>query len=71
MLAFLAGLEKIRMTDECEQAARHRRQNLPLYLGIRFVGEAAAMVQSVAVGWTVYSVSNTPFIAREFAARAG
>lgn len=38
----------------------YRRRDLPIYLGTRFLSEAAALAQSVAIGWTVYKVSNTP-----------
>jgi len=43
-----------------EQGARYRERDLPLYLGVRFLAEAAALAQSVAIGWTVYSASNEP-----------
>jgi MFS family permease len=38
----------------------YRERDLPLYLGARFLSEAAALALSVAVGWTVYDVSHTP-----------
>jgi MFS family permease len=36
------------------------RNDLALYLTARFLLEAGTMAQSVAVGWTVYAISNTP-----------
>jgi MFS family permease len=38
----------------------YRERDLPLYLAVRFFSEAAALAQSVAIGWTVYGLSNTP-----------
>jgi MFS family permease len=39
---------------------QYRRRDLPMYLGARFLTEAASLAQSVAIGWTVYKLSNTP-----------
>ncbi|RKP46251.1 MFS transporter [Pararobbsia silviterrae] len=39
---------------------RDRRLQWPLYIGARFVSEAAALAMSVAVGWTVYKASDSP-----------
>lgn len=39
---------------------QYRNSDLPIYLGARFVSELAALVQSVAVGWTLYELSNAP-----------
>jgi MFS family permease len=38
----------------------YRRRDLPIYLGIRFLMEAAALAQTVAIGWTIYGLSETP-----------
>lgn len=46
--------------DANEQDTAYRERDLPLYLGARFLSEAAAMAQSVAIGWTVYRLSNAP-----------
>ncbi len=43
-----------------ELGTKHREGDLPLYLGVRCLSETAAMAQSVAIGWTVYRLSNTP-----------
>jgi hypothetical protein len=45
---------------EDKQTERYRRWDLPLYLVVRFLAEAATLAQSVVIGWTVYSVSNDP-----------
>jgi MFS family permease len=42
-----------------KQATRYRERDLPLYLGVRFLADAASMGLSVAVGWTVYGVSGS------------
>ena len=49
-----------RMAAVTERSMKYRERDLPLYLGVRFLSEAAAMAQSVAIGWTVYRLSNTP-----------
>jgi MFS family permease len=38
----------------------YRRRDLPIYLGVRFLSEAAALAQTVAIGWTIYNLSDTP-----------
>jgi MFS family permease len=38
----------------------YRRRDLPIYLGALFLSEAAALAQSVAIGWMVYMLSNAP-----------
>lgn len=38
----------------------YRQRDLPLYLGARFLSEAATLALFVAVGWTVYEVSHAP-----------
>ena len=38
----------------------YREQDLAIYLAARFFSEAAALAQSVAIGWTVYALSNAP-----------
>jgi MFS family permease len=38
----------------------YRQTDLPIYLATRFLTEAAALAQSVAIGWTVYLRSGTP-----------
>ncbi|HUA22876.1 MAG TPA: MFS transporter [Steroidobacteraceae bacterium] len=38
----------------------YRRRDLPICLAVRFLTEAAALAQAVAIGWTVYVRSNTP-----------
>lgn len=40
--------------------AAYRKRDFPIYLGARFLAEVAALAQSVAVGWTVYRLSNAP-----------
>jgi len=40
------------------QGGTYGKRDLPIYLGIRFLSEAAALAQSVAIGWTVYRLSN-------------
>ena len=35
-------------------------RDLVIYLAARFFSEAAALAQSVAIGWTVYALSNAP-----------
>jgi MFS family permease len=42
------------------QATPYRRRDLPMYLSARFLTEAASLAQSVAMGWTIYKLSNTP-----------
>lgn len=48
------------MVADIEQDTAYRERDLPLYLGIRYLSEAASMAQSVAIGWTVYQLSNAP-----------
>jgi MFS family permease len=43
--------------DQCDP---YRGRDLPIYLATRFLTEAAAPAQSVAIGWTVYLRSHTP-----------
>jgi hypothetical protein len=38
----------------------YRRRDLLIYISARFLSEAAALAQSVAIGWTVYKLSGTP-----------
>lgn len=38
----------------------YRQRDLPIYFGIRFLSEAAALAQTVAIGWTTYNLSGTP-----------
>ena len=38
----------------------YRERDLAIYLAARFFSEAAALAQSVAIGWTVYALSNAP-----------
>jgi Transmembrane secretion effector len=38
----------------------YRRVDLPIYPFVRFLSEAAELAQSVAIGWTIYSLSDTP-----------
>jgi MFS-type transporter involved in bile tolerance (Atg22 family) len=38
----------------------YRERDLAIYLTARFLSEAAALAQSVAIGWTVYALSNAP-----------
>lgn len=42
------------------QSETYRDRDLPLYLGSRFLSEAAALALSVAVGLTVYDLSHAP-----------
>jgi MFS family permease len=42
------------------QETPYRRRDLPIYLSARFLTEAASLAQSVAMGWTIYKLSNTP-----------
>lgn len=65
MLAFLdwvemSGVFLERMVAADEQSMIYRERDLPLYLGVRFLSDAASMSQSVAIGWTVYSLSDAP-----------
>ncbi|CAB3754876.1 MULTISPECIES: MFS transporter [Burkholderia] len=46
--------------EHCEPGDASRRRDLPVYLGLRFLTEAAALALSVAIGWTVYDVSKSP-----------
>jgi MFS family permease len=46
-------------TSGLRHVAREGGQ-LPVYLAIRFLSEMAAMALSVAIGWTVYRLSNAP-----------
>jgi MFS family permease len=43
-----------------DHGSKYRDRDLPLYLGVRFLSEAAVLAQSVAIGWMVYRLSNTP-----------
>jgi len=43
-----------------DRGGAYRRGDLPIYLAVRFLTEAAALAQSVAIGWTVYRRSNAP-----------
>ncbi len=47
-------------TSAREGGDPYRERDLPIYLAVRLLAEAAALAQSVAVGWTVYQRSNTP-----------
>ncbi|MFT4268398.1 MAG: MFS transporter [Xenophilus sp.] len=38
----------------------HYQRDLAIYLGARFISEAAALALSVAIGWMVYRLSNAP-----------
>ncbi len=38
----------------------HRRRNLSIFLAMTFLSEVAASSQAVAIGWTVYNLSNAP-----------
>jgi MFS family permease len=38
----------------------YRQRDLLIYLAARFLSEAAMLAQSVAIGWTLYRLSNTP-----------
>jgi MFS family permease len=38
----------------------YRERDLAIYLAARFFSEGAALAQSVAIGWTVYALSNAP-----------
>jgi MFS family permease len=38
----------------------YRRRDLPIFLAVRFFSEIAALAQAVAIGWTVYQLSNEP-----------
>jgi MFS family permease len=49
-----------RMVVANTEGTTYRELDLPLYLGVRFLSEAAAAAQSVAIGWTVYQLSNDP-----------
>jgi MFS family permease len=48
------------MTAMNRQVTPNGGRSLALYLGVRFLAEAAALAQSVAIGWTVYRLSDTP-----------
>jgi MFS family permease len=39
---------------------RGRRLDLAVFLALRFLSEAAALSQAVAIGWTVYRLANSP-----------
>lgn len=43
-----------------EQATSYGKSDLPLYLGVRFLSEAAAMALSIAIGWSLYRLSHSP-----------
>ena len=43
-----------------ERSTKYRERDLRLYLAVLFLSEAAGMAQSVAIGWTVYRLSNAP-----------
>lgn len=38
----------------------YRQRDLPVFLAVRFFAEVAALAQAVAIGWTIYQLSNTP-----------
>jgi MFS family permease len=38
----------------------YRRRDLSIFLAVRFLSEAAALSQAVAIGWTIYQISNAP-----------
>lgn len=42
------------------RALTYRPQDLWVFLGARFLAEAAALSQVVAIGWTLYGISRTP-----------
>lgn len=46
--------------DRSEGRQIYRNRDLPLYLAIRFVSEVADQSFSVAVGWTIYTMSGSP-----------
>jgi MFS family permease len=52
MLAFSGSVET--------RGDPYRGWGLPMYLATRFLGETAALAQSVAIGWTVYQRANAP-----------
>jgi MFS family permease len=37
-----------------------RKRDLPLYLGARFIAEAADQAMAVAIGWALYRISHSP-----------
>jgi MFS family permease len=43
-----------------KQNTAYRERDLRLYLAVRFLSDAAGMAQSVAIGWTVYALSDSP-----------
>jgi MFS family permease len=43
-----------------EHSTIYPQHGLLIYLGVRFLSEAAALALSVAIGWTVYRLSNAP-----------
>ncbi|WP_322032488.1 MFS transporter [Paraburkholderia sp. J76] len=38
----------------------YRQRDLPVCLGVRFLAEASTLALSVVIGWTIYTVSQTP-----------
>jgi MFS family permease len=38
----------------------YRRRDLSVFLAVRFFSEVAALAQAVAIGWTIYQLSNEP-----------
>ena len=38
----------------------YRQRDLPVFLAARFFAEIAGLAQGVAIGWTIYQLSNTP-----------
>jgi MFS family permease len=38
----------------------YRQRDLSIFLAVRFFSEVAALAQAVAIGWTIYELSNEP-----------
>jgi MFS family permease len=38
----------------------YRQRDLSIFLAVRFFSEVAALAQAVAIGWTIYQLSNQP-----------
>jgi MFS family permease len=65
VLAFVAAVEKRRRSllgkgMTTDESGAYRGRDVTTYFMVRFLSEAAAMAQSVAVGWTVYRLSRDP-----------
>lgn len=69
VLAFVAAVEKGHRSSRRKgigitagETEAYRRRDITIYFIVRFLSEAVAMAQSVAIGWTAYQLSRAMFL---------